>query len=139
MANYKALTQQMYDSMVPGADVDAVVDRYMAEDFVENEVLPGMDSTRETARQMFMMLFAAMPDFHVTVHDMLQDEDKVAVRATFSGTHQGDFMGVPASGNRVEWPVIDILQFRDDKAVAHWGVMDLAAAMSQMGAAPSQT
>jgi predicted ester cyclase len=43
-------------------------------------------------------------------------------------------MGVPASGNSVEWSVIDILQFRDDKAVAHWGVMDLAAAMAQMSA-----
>jgi predicted ester cyclase len=60
-----------------------------------------------------------------------------AIRATFSGTHQGEFMGVPASGNRVEWDVIDILQFRDDKAVAHWGVMDMASALAQMGAAPS--
>jgi hypothetical protein len=67
---------------------------------------------------------------------MLQDGDKVAVRATFSGTQQGEFMGVPASGNGVEWAVIDILQFRDDKVVAHWGVMDLAGAMAQMGAAP---
>jgi steroid delta-isomerase-like uncharacterized protein len=126
MADYKALAQQMYDSMV---------DRYMAEDFVEHEAIPGMDATRDTPRQMFAMLFAAMPDFRTTVHDMLQEGDKVAVRATFSGTHQGDFMGVPASGNKVEWAVIDILQFRGDKAVAHWGVMDMAAAMAQMGAA----
>lgn len=46
-------------------------------------------------------------------------------------------MGVPASGNRVEWNVIDIIQFRDDKCVAHWGVMDMAAAMAQMGTPPS--
>jgi steroid delta-isomerase-like uncharacterized protein len=135
MADYKALAQQMYDSMVPGADIDSMVDRYMAEDFVEHEAIPGMDATRDTPRQMFAMLFAAMPDFRTTVHDILQEGDKVAVRATFSGTHQGDFMGVPASGNKVEWAVIDILQFRGDKAVAHWGVMDMAAAMAQMGAA----
>jgi hypothetical protein len=36
---------------------------------------------------------------------------------TFSGTHQGEFVGVPASGNQVEWSAIDILQFRDGKAV----------------------
>jgi predicted ester cyclase len=65
-----------------------------------------------------------------------QDGDKVASRVTFSGTHQGDFMGLPASGNRVEWDVIDILQFRDNQAVAHWGVMDMAGAMAQMGAGP---
>jgi steroid delta-isomerase-like uncharacterized protein len=134
MGDYKALLQEMYDSMVPGKDVDAMIDRFMAEDFVEHEAIPGMDNTRETPRQLFKMMLAAFPDFRATIHDMLQDGDKVAVRATFSGTQQGEFMGMPASGNGVEWAVIDILQFRDDKVVAHWGVMDLAGAMAQMGA-----
>jgi len=137
MADYKALAQQMYDAIGPGIDVDAMVDRFMAEDFVESEAVPGIEPTRETPRQMFKMMLAAFPDFGVTVHDMLQDGDKVASRVTFSGTHQGEFMGVPASGNKVEWDVIDILQFRGDQAIAHWGVMDLAGAMAQMGASPS--
>ena len=133
MADYKALTQELFDSMTGGADVDAMVDRFMAEDFVEHEVLPGMDNTREAARQMFTMMLAAFPDFRATVHDLLQDGDKVVARVTFSGTHQGEFMGAPASGNHVEWDVIDILQFRDGQAVAHWGVMDMGAAMAQLG------
>ncbi len=137
MADYKALAQQMYDAIGPGIDVDAMVDRFMAEDFVESETIPGMDTSRETPRQMIKMMPAAFPDFGVTVHDMLQDGDKVASRVTFSGTHQGEFMGVPASGSHVEWDAIDILQFRDDQAIAHWGVMDLAAAMAQTGAATS--
>jgi steroid delta-isomerase-like uncharacterized protein len=136
MTDYKALAREMYESMVPGQDVDAMVDRYMAEDFVEHEAIPGMGNTRDTPRQMFAMVFAAFPDFRIVIHDMLQDGDKVASRVTFSGTHQGDFMGIPASGNRVEWDVIDIMQFRDDQAVAHWGVMDMAGAMAQMGAGP---
>jgi len=134
MTDYKALTQDMFDSMVGDADVDVMIDRFMAEDFVEHEAIPGMDATRETPRQLFKMLLAAFPDFRATVQELLQDGDKVVVRATFSGTHQGEFMGVPASGNQIEWNVIDILQFRDDKVVAHWGVMDMAAAMAQMGA-----
>jgi len=137
MTDYKALAQQMYDAIGPGIDVDEMVDRFMAEDFVEGESIPGMDTTRETPRQMFKMMLAAFPDFSVTVHDMLQDGDKVASRVTFSGTHQGEFMGVPASGNHLEWDVIDILQFRDDQAIAHWGVMDLAGAMAQMSAPPN--
>lgn len=43
-----------------------------------------------------------------------------------------------ASGNHVEWDVIDILPFRDDRAITHWGVMDLAGAMAQMSAQPNQ-
>ena len=134
MINYKTLAQDMFDSMAGGVDVDAMIDRFMAEDFVEHEAIPGMDNTRETPRQLFTMMLAAFPDFRATVHDILQDGDKVVARVTFSGTHQGEFMGVPASGNQVQWDAIDIIQYRDDKAVAHWGVMDMAAAMAQMGA-----
>ena len=137
MADYKALARDMYDSMAGDVDVDTMVDRFMAEDFVEHEVIPGMDNTRETPRQLFAMMLAAFPDFRVTVHELLQDGDKVVARVTFSGTHEGEFMGVPASGNQVEWSVIDILQFRDDQAVAHWGVMDMASAMAQMSPPPS--
>ena len=136
MSDHKVLVQDMFDSMTGNVDVDAMVDRFMAEDFVEHEAIPGMDNTRDTPRQLFKMMLAAFPDFRATVHDLLQDGDKVVARVTFSGTHEGEFMGVPASGSPVEWSAIDILQFRDDKAVAHWGVMDLAAAIAQMGAAP---
>ena len=136
MADYKALAREMYDSIAAGADIDAAVDRFMAEDFVEHEAVPGMGATRETPREMFKMMHTGFPDFRTVVHDVLQDGDKVVVRATFTGTHQGEFMGVPASGNPVEIEVIDILQFRGDQAVAHWGVMDMAAALEQMGASP---
>jgi len=136
MADYKALAQDMFDSMKGGVDVDAMVDRFMAEDFVEHETIPGMGNTRETPRQLFTMMLTAFPDFGATVHELLQEGDKVTARVTFSGTQEGDFMGIPASGNHVEWSVIDILQFRGDQAVAHWGVMDLAGAMAQMGAGP---
>jgi steroid delta-isomerase-like uncharacterized protein len=135
MADYKALAQGMFDSMVGVESVDGLIDQYMAEDFVEHEVIPGMDNTRETPRQLFKMMFSALPDFRATVDELLQDGDKVVARVTFSGTHEGEFMGVPASGNRVAWSAIDILQVRDDKVIAHWGVMDMAGAMAQMGAA----
>ena len=134
MPDYKALTQGMFDSMAGVESVDGLIDRYMAEDFVEHEQIPGMDNTRETPRQLFKMMLTAFPDFRATVNDLLQEGDKVVARVTFSGTHQGEFMGMPASGNQVQWDAIDIIQYREDKAVAHWGVMDMSAAMAQMGA-----
>jgi hypothetical protein len=133
MTDHKALAQQMFASMTGDADVDTMIDRFMAEDFVEHEAIPGMDATRETPRQLFKMMLGAFPDFRATVDEILQDGDKIVARVTFSGTHEGDFMGMPASGNQVAWNAIDILQFRDDKVVAHWGVMDMASAMAQMG------
>lgn len=136
MSDYKAVTQEMFRAIAAGGDVDEAVDKYMAKDFIEHEGLPGMDNTRDTPRQLFKMMHTALTDFHVDVHDLLQEGDKVVARVSFVGTHTGDFMGVPASGNPVDISAIDILQFRGDQCVAHWGVMDMAGAMAQMGAWP---
>jgi predicted ester cyclase len=87
---------------------------------------------------MVTMMRAAFPDFQVTVEDMLQDGSKVVTRSRFAGTHEGEFMGIAPTHNRFDIPVIDIIEFRGDKAVAHWGVMDNARMMEQLGvAAPS--
>ena len=136
MSDYKAVTQEMYKAIAAGGDVDAAIDKYLAEDFVEHEEVPGMGNTRDTPRQFFQMMHAAFTDFRVDVHDLLADGDKVVARVSFVGTHTGDFMGVPASGNPVTINAIDILQIRGDQCVAHWGVMDMAGALAQMGAGP---
>lgn len=135
MTDDKPMVQEFYDALSAGTDIDATIDRYMAEDFVEHEPWPGMEPTREIPRQGFQMMRAAMPDFAITVHEMLQDGDKVVVRATFSGTHQGELMGFAPSGKRVEIPVIDIHQVREGRIVAHWGVSDMSAVMGQTGSA----
>jgi steroid delta-isomerase-like uncharacterized protein len=136
MSDHKAVAQEMYGAIATEEGVDAVVDKYLAQDFVEHEAIPGMDSTRDTPRQLFGMMRAAFTDFHVDVHDLLQDGDKVVAHVSFLGKHTGDFLGVPASGNPVDIKAIDILEFRGDQCVAHWGVMDMAGAMAQMGAGP---
>ena len=134
MSDYKALVREMFGAIAAGQDVDAAIDKYMAEDFVEHEEVPGMDNTRDTPRRLFKMMQAAFTDFHVDVHDVLQDGDKVVARISFVGTHTGEFMGVPASGNPVNFDAVDIVQMRGDQCSAHWGVMDVAGAMAQMGA-----
>jgi steroid delta-isomerase-like uncharacterized protein len=123
----------MYDALAGGRDIDTAIEKYVAPDFVEHEPVPGMEASGpDIPREMFKMMHAAFPDFHMDVHEMLQDGDKVVVRCTMAGTHEGEFMGIPATGNKFAINVIDILQFRDDKAVEHWGVMDMAAMMEQL-------
>ncbi len=130
MSDLKALSQRMYDEMAAGADIDAMAERYLAEDYVDHE-LPG--SNREAAVEMFNMAHAAFPDFRMEVVEMLQDGDKVVARLRMRGTHQGEFMGIPASGNPIDVAGIDINQWRDGKCIAHWGVTDFAAMMQQIG------
>jgi steroid delta-isomerase-like uncharacterized protein len=133
MADLKALAQRMYDEAINGGNLD-LLDEVMADDFVEHEALPGMPADREGPKQLFHMVRAAFPDFRMRVEDMIAEGDKVVARLRLLGTHKGDFMGVPASGEVIDISAIDILQFRGDHIIAHWGVTDMAAMMEQMGA-----
>jgi steroid delta-isomerase-like uncharacterized protein len=136
MSDLKPLVRELYAGASAGGDLEATIEKCIAEDFVDHEEPPpGMDGNGPgLVRQLFEMVHAGFPDFHVEIHDLLQDGDKVVARVDFVGTHQGDFMGVPASGNQMRMPVFDLFEFRDDKVVAHWGLMDLGALMSQIGA-----
>jgi predicted ester cyclase len=53
-----------------------------------------------------------------------------------TGTHQGDLMGVPATGNQVEIETLDIIRIQDGKVAEHWGVTDAMGIMEQIGAVP---
>ena len=75
---------------------------------------------------------AASSDFRIDVDDIIVDGEKVAVRMRMSGTHKGDFMGMPASGKRFSVAGIDVMRMVDGKALDHWGVMDTMAMMQQL-------
>lgn len=133
MSDLKALARRLYDEAINGYNLD-LLDEVMADDFVEHEALPGMSTDREAPKQLFAMVHAAFPDFRMIVEDMIAEDDKVVARLRLLGTHKGEFMGVPATGNEIDIAAIDILQFRGDHIIAHWGVTDMGAMMEQMGA-----
>ena len=63
---------------------------------------------------------------------------KVVARVRATGTHQGEFMGMPATGKSVDMQLIDIIRFGDDGlAHEHWGVLDALGMMQQLGAIPA--
>lgn len=132
MADLKGRMQAFYDGF-NARDIDSI-EELMASDFVEHEVVPGMP-TDNTAPRAYMEIFtAAFPDFQMSVDDMIQEGNKVVTRGRMTGTHQGDFMGMPPSGKSFDIGFIDIVEFRDDKAIGHWGLSDNAAMMEQLGA-----
>jgi predicted ester cyclase len=57
----------------------------------------------------------------------------VATFKTFSGTHEGEFMGLPPTGRRVVFDVFDLLRIRDGKVVEHWSVTNMAGLIHQLG------
>ena len=115
-----------------------IVGEIFAPDFIEREQLPpGIPSGREGVKVLTTELRSAFPDFKATIDDILAEGDKVVIRMTWSGTQKGEFMGVPATGKRVSFGVIDIIRITNGKLVEHWGQMDSMSLMQQLGAIPA--
>ena len=133
--DHAATVHRLYERMCAG-DVDGIGE-LIADSFVEHEAFPGLEPTKEGTLQLFRMMIAAFPDLRFDPEDTLTSGDKVVARARVTGTNQGDFMGMPATGKGVNVQAIDILRFGDDGlAREHWGVMDMMAMMQQLGAIP---
>ncbi len=81
---------------------------------------------------MFEMFQAAFRGGKFEVDDMVAEGDKVFVRARMTGTHQGEFMGIPATGRTINVGVGDYLRLENGVAVEHWGVMDTGVMMQQL-------
>jgi predicted ester cyclase len=64
---------------------------------------------------------------------MLAERDRVVTRKTFHGTHQGEFMGILATGRAVTFDVIDIVRYQDGRLAEHWNVVDQLELMRQLG------
>ena len=133
----KALTRRMVEEIFNRGNISRI-DEFLAPDFVEREELPpGIPSGREGVMQLTTMLRSAFPDFEATIEDLVAEGDRVVLRQIWSGTHQGEFMGVPPTGKRVSIGVIDILRVDGGRFVEHWGLMDSMGMMQQLGAIPT--
>ena len=134
--DHAAALRSIYERLSAG-DVDGF-GAFIADDFVEHEVAPGLEPTREGVMAFFRMYISAFPDFRMVPDDILVDGDKAVARVTATGTHQGEFMGMPATGRQIEVQAIDIMRFGDDGLVhEHWGAFDALGMMQQLGAVPT--
>ena len=107
---------------------------------ISSSTMQHLDSRRRRPElvQYFRMLIAAFPDMRMNVEDVIASGDKAVARVRVSGTHKGEFMGMPATGKSAAVNLIDITRFGDDGlAHEHWGVVDQLALMQQLGAIPA--
>ncbi len=64
---------------------------------------------------------------------MVAEGDVVATSKTFTGTHQGDWMGIPPTGRRVTIRVMDFCRYRDGRMTEHWNIVDVPGLLAQLG------
>ncbi len=133
--DYEAAMRSFYE-LISAGDIDGFGEM-LADDFVEHEEQPGFPPSKEGVLEFFRAQLAAFPDMSMNPQDVLVSGDKVVARLRVTGTHQGDFMGMPATGREIDVKLIDITRFGDDGlAYEHWGVLDSMTMMQQLGAVP---
>lgn len=83
------------------------------------------------------MLRTAFPDFHEVLEDQIEAGDKEVHRYTITGTHQGEFLGIPATGKKISVSGITIARLRDGKIAEEWSQVDMLSVMQKLGLVPA--
>lgn len=136
----KALVRYWIDEALNKGNL-AVVDEFIPPGYVghnPNHPLAGQPlGPEEVKEHVVTMLRTAFPDLHQSIEDLIAEGDKVVVRSTFRGTHQGLFAGRAPTGKRFEMTSIEIFRLADGKIAEHWINVDMLGMMQQLGALPA--
>ena len=88
----------------------------------------------EDAKQEAANVRRGFPDLESTIEDLIAERDKVVAHWRAQATHQGEYMGIPPTGNRVNFTGISIYRIEGGKIAESWSVSDLLGMMQQLGA-----
>jgi steroid delta-isomerase-like uncharacterized protein len=114
----------------------SVIDEYVAEDvIVHNPPLPGCTPDRDGIKQAAEMFRQATPGRH-EVRMQVAEGDLVVSHVVGKGTHAGELLGIPATGNEVETEGLAVHRVSDGKIAEYWAVTDVARVLQQVGALP---
>ena len=127
----KAVVQAVYDA-IDAQDYDRL-DELIAEDFVGHAVGLGEPFDKNATFELIRTWYAAFPDYVHVVETMVAEGDRVAIRLTYNATHQGEFEGIPATGERISYAGAQICTIADGMVTELWGIEDMLGLMSQLG------
>jgi steroid delta-isomerase-like uncharacterized protein len=113
----------------------AALDELLADDMVDHTPAPGLPGDREGAKAIIGAIRAGFPDHDAQVIHMVAEGDLVATYKTFTGTHEGDFLGIPPTGRRATIRVMDFVRYRDGQITDHWNIVDIPGLMAQISEA----
>jgi predicted ester cyclase len=116
----KNLVKRYYEQVINGRDLDAV-ENYFADPRVVEGVRRGCFS-----------YFTAFPDMHVSLDELISEGDSVFLRSTLTGTHDGEYKGIPGTGRHVASDAAEVFRVKDGKFVGYWCLTNVAGLMRQI-------
>jgi steroid delta-isomerase-like uncharacterized protein len=132
----KALVRRYFEAIDARRD-PAVVDEFLAPDFVSHNPSPGYGPDREGQKQAFIHFLAAAPDGDHVIDDLVAEGDRVVTRLTAHGTQTGELFGIPPTGKRVTMTGIAIHRIAGGKIAEHWHEIDMLGGLQQLGVIPA--
>jgi steroid delta-isomerase-like uncharacterized protein len=134
-ARNKATLRRFQEAMnCPDAELRSkAVDEFIAPDALIRTPLPLGVTGAQAIKEVFTRLHEAYSDLHVTVEDVIAEGDKVVGRNTVTGSHRGEYLGIPPTGRSVTYKEIFIFRMTDGRIVETWGVVDVLAQLRQLG------
>jgi steroid delta-isomerase-like uncharacterized protein len=132
----KALLRRYKVGLLNSRDVDALGE-VAAVDYLDHAAFPGQAPGLVGLKQRIATLIQAL-DPVWTIHDIVAEGDIVVIRWSHTGTHVGDFLGIPATGRRFISRGIDMYRVRDGLMSEHWNVVDMLGFCQQVGVIPGE-
>ncbi len=110
----------------------SILDEVMRDDYIQHN--PDTPPGKKGFREFFEVIFKAMPDFHYTHQHTVAEGNLVMVHSITTGTHtSGPWLGQQATGNKLNFPVVDIFRLQDGLIAEHWDVADTFNLFRQLG------
>jgi predicted ester cyclase len=116
----KDVVRDYYARVINGRDLDAV-DQF----FVDERLVEGV-------RAGCFRYFEAFPDMHVSLDELIAEGDRVFLRSTLTGTHDGEYKGIPATGRHVATESAEVFRIADGKFAGYWCLTNVAGLMRQL-------
>lgn len=132
----KATVRRYYDEVFNQRNID-LVDELAVEDYVENNPFPGQGNGRNDLKARVQAILGAFHPMRFKVEQVVAEGEQVVVRWTQTGTHSGNFMGIPPTGKEVTVAGIDVHRLRDARMAEHWHVVDQFGLLQQLGVIPA--
>jgi len=134
----KAIVRRIYEELWDQRKLEVADEVIAAEGYVNYDTgTTPMPSGPEGMKETVRMITAAFPDNRHAIEDMIAEGDRVVAHVTLTGTHEGEFMGIPVTGRKIKVNEIHIYRLEGGKAVEHRVGRDDLGAMRQLGVIPA--
>lgn len=113
-----------------------LLDDVLTPDWKDAQPVPGLMDGPQGLKDQFPMLFSAFPDLKIVIHEIVGASGHAGVRASITGTHQGEMFGVAPSGQFLDIPIYEFHHLENGRITHTWHLEDWFGMLNKVGAWP---